>query len=194
MDSYNHNNANKKRKFSTSKEREEDLKRQNKKSIGCFGRCCTRRKHDITAKENILKTSVGKIPLENDNINQESVSNVPMTRLTRSPLYNQSRFCQNALQAYYDPCIECVVQDGPDIWENIPKNFQNPSKQLYDNNKVKLGMYRDQGNRGTLGRDSLVLGLLDFGFFDFSHMLLFCRISLVDRYLMLTTLSFFNFL
>jgi hypothetical protein len=171
MDSYNHNNANKKRKFSTSKEREEDLNRQNKKSIGCFGRCCTRKKHDITAiktKENILTTSVGKIPLGNDNLNQESVSNVPMTRLTRSPLYNQSRFCQNALQAYYDPCIECVVQDGPDIWENIPKNFQNSSRQLYDNNKVKLGMYRDRGNTGTLERDSLVLGfrgLVDFGFF-----------------------------
>jgi hypothetical protein len=139
MDLFNYNTN--KRKFEKSKEQEENVKRkniENDQSIGCFRRCCTRRKHDITS---IQKEK--RIKISNENINQplkvnlpiETVSKMPMTHLKRSPLYNQSKFCP---KSYYDSCIECTVQYGPDVWENIPKNS---NKQLYDNNKVKLRFF-----------------------------------------------------
>jgi hypothetical protein len=131
MDLYSYN-TNKKRKFSQSKEREENLKRKtnkNEESIGCFRRCCTRKKHELISiqKEKIIKISSEKIPLENENINQslkadvpiqtvsiEKVSNVPMTSLKRSPLYHESTFSQTTSESYYDPCIECtVVKEKP---------------------------------------------------------------------------------
>jgi hypothetical protein len=124
-------NANKKRKLSQSKEYEGDFKRKrslNGQSTSCFGRCCTRKKHDriiSIKKEKIPKTSVEKNP------------NLSMRQLTQSPLYNESTFCQKALESYYDPCIQCNVQYGPDVWENIPKSIQNSHKQLYDQNQVK---------------------------------------------------------
>ena len=137
-------NVNKKRKLSQSKEYERDFKRKstaNEKSTSCFGRCCSRKKHPIT--------SIKKIPLEKENINHQlkqilpiqsasmrKVSNIPMRQLTQSPLYNEPIFCQKTLESYEDPCIECKVQYGPDIWENIPENIQHSRKQLYDNNQV----------------------------------------------------------
>ncbi len=137
-------NVNKKRKLSQSKEYEGDFKRKtiaNEKSTSCFGRCCSRKKHH--------STSIKKIPLEKENINHqlkqilpiqstsmEKVSNIPMRQLTQSPLYNESIFCPKTLELYEDPCIECKVQYGPDIWENIPEKIQHSRKQLYDNNKV----------------------------------------------------------
>ena len=108
MDLYNQN-GNNKRKFSQSVERDEQSKKKTNQSIGCFRRCCTRKKqHQIT-------------------------SNAPITRWTRSPVYHETTFCQKRSESYEDPCLECCVQYGPDIWENIyPKN------RLYDNQEVDL--------------------------------------------------------
>jgi hypothetical protein len=153
MDVYNQQNnykTIKKRKVSQSNEQERNVKRQNiqnEKSPGCFGKWRTKKKETI----NTRKSSSKKKLINNENINQklkptlplksvptEKVSNAPMTCLQRSPLYNEYPFCQKSLESSYDPCIDCNVQYGPDTWENIPKNFQNLSKSMFDNNEVKV--------------------------------------------------------
>ncbi|CAF3539275.1 unnamed protein product [Adineta steineri] len=128
MESYNHS-ANRKRKLSKSKQQQEDLKRKTNKSNGCFGRCYTRKKHENIPieKEKILEESNA------DKIRNEQV--VPMPYLTRSPLYNETTFCLKTTESFYDPCIECTVQYGPDIYENLPRNFQSINKELNDSNK-----------------------------------------------------------
>ncbi|UJR25804.1 hypothetical protein I4U23_007154 [Adineta vaga] len=132
-------NANRKRKLSQSKEQEESLKRKDTKSVGCFGRCCSRKDQNIPSEQK------EKIPLKNDFINQQlrtvsgvgnKISSIPITHLSRSPLYNESKFCQKTLESYHDPCIEWAVQNEPDVWENIPKNTQNSSEQLRDTNMM----------------------------------------------------------
>src|ERR1700728_2265369 len=96
MDLYNYNKNNK-RKFSKSIEQEENLKRKNTKnnqSIGCFKRCCTRKKqHEITSIENLpLESLKPSLPIQSTSI--ENISNGIMTNLKRSLLYNETAFCQ----------------------------------------------------------------------------------------------------
>ncbi|CAF1035225.1 unnamed protein product [Rotaria sordida] len=152
MDSYKHH-ENKKRKLSKSKEHDKHLKRKdnkNDKLTSWFRQCCHSRKHHIKSMKNdkILETSMKKISLENENINiqlksnlpiqsvsNEKISNIQMTHLKRLPLYNESMIYQKIFESYDDSCIECTVQYGPDSWEDIHENFQNSHQQLYDNNK-----------------------------------------------------------
>ncbi|CAF4338982.1 unnamed protein product, partial [Adineta steineri] len=68
-----------------------------------------------------------------DKIRNEQVVSMPY--LTRSPLYNETTFCLKTTESFYDPCIECTVQYGPDIYENLPRNFQSINKELNDSNK-----------------------------------------------------------
>jgi hypothetical protein len=105
MDLYNRN-GNNKRKFSSSIERDDQSKRKNNQSMGCFRRCCTRKKHQIT-------------PNQKEKINK--ISNVSITHLARSPLFHETTFCQKVSESYDDPCLAFCVQYGPDTWENILK-------------------------------------------------------------------------
>jgi hypothetical protein len=120
MDLYNHN-GNNKRKFSQSVERNEQSKNKTNQSIGCFRQCCTRRKQQITPNSKEEKISI------------KSISNVPITHWTRSPIFHEIRFCRKLSESYNDPCLECCVQYGPDTWENICRK-----NQLYDNQEVDL--------------------------------------------------------
>jgi hypothetical protein len=125
-----------KRKLSKSNEQKDNFKKiniQNDQSISCFRRCYTRKKYQLKPiqQEKIIKTS-------SENIHQLLKADLSMTYLKRSPLFNETRFCQKIFELYNDPCIECTVQYGPDTWENIPKKS---NKQFYDNNKVKLRFF-----------------------------------------------------
>lgn len=112
MDLFNRNTN--KRKFNKS----------NEQSIGCFKRCCTRKKHEITTIQNeaIIKT-------DSESINQPLADEAVLNILKGSSLHNEWD---------YDPCIKYNVQYGPDIWENIPKDS---NKKLYDDNKVKSRVF-----------------------------------------------------
>ncbi|CAF3328412.1 unnamed protein product [Rotaria sp. Silwood1] len=152
MDLYKHH-TNKKRKLDKSKKNEKNLKKKdnkNENSTSWFGPCCTRRKHHVTSIKNdkTLETSMNKISLENKKIDiqlksnlpiqslsNDKVSNIQMTYFKRSPLYNESTFCQKAFESFDDSCIKCTVQYGPDLYEDIHRNFQNLKNQLCDNNK-----------------------------------------------------------
>ena len=133
MDSYNRN-GNKKRKFSQTNEDQENTRRKsfrNDQSVGCFGRCCKRKKQEI------VPINREKIPSENQ---KTSIENVSTKRLTRSPLFNEYVFCRDVSEVYDDPCVKCTVQIGPDSWENIPR------KPLQINKKVVSSIEQGKTN------------------------------------------------
>lgn len=100
MDLFNQN-ENHKRKLSQSIEREQNWKIENEQSVGCFSRCCKRKKRQIISDQNEKRKKIS----------------IPMPHLTRSPFFTETTFCQ----LDDDPCLQCDVQYGPDIWENTPK-------------------------------------------------------------------------
>ena len=115
MDLFNRN-ENRKRKLSQSIERDENLNIENEQSVGCFRRCCKRKKHQIMLDQNDKrkKTTIEKT-----------------SHLARSPLFTETTFCQ----VNDDPCLQCNVQYGPDSWENTPKCSR---KRSANTDKVRL--------------------------------------------------------
>ena len=103
-----HRNGNHNRKLSQSIEHEDDLKRENEQSVGCFSRCCKRKKHKILLDQNNKRKKI-------------SMEKTPMPHLSRSPIFNETAFCEKLALVNDDPCLQCDVQYGPDAWENAPK-------------------------------------------------------------------------
>ncbi|CAM4881835.1 unnamed protein product [Rotaria socialis] len=144
MDSSKHH-ANKKRPRSASNEYGENSKKTHKLS-GWFVGCCTQRKHHIRSSKN---ESIEKVSLVNENKNLqlkcnisqqstriEEISNVHIVHLKQSPLYRESRFCQTPFESYEDSCINCTVQYGPNLSEDIHEYYHQLNQQLNnDNNK-----------------------------------------------------------